>query len=175
MHRPQPGSPGGLGRRLPCLDDVGQEAVAGRRALVDDLVAAVAVEPGRRTRTASTGRPGRRAAVSAMSRVPSTRESSTLSANTLAPALPDVLAGEVDDRLDVLERAVVDRAGRDVPQGLVRAGGSRRTRRTRSWPAPPSAAARAVPMSPDEPVIAIRMPKVYTKTGQEPSLNRVAR
>ena len=43
----KPRGAGGLGRGLPRLDHVGQESRAGHGFLVDDLVAAVAVEPDR--------------------------------------------------------------------------------------------------------------------------------
>ena len=77
VHGAEPCGTGGLGRSLPRLDDVGEEPRAGHRVLVDDLVAAVAVEPGRgradEHRAAARGR--RQSRRSAASR--STRESST--------------------------------------------------------------------------------------------------
>ena len=45
VHRSEACSPGRLGGRLPRLDDLGEEARARHRVLVDDLVAAVAVKP----------------------------------------------------------------------------------------------------------------------------------
>ena len=106
----------------------------------------------------STGRLASRAAVSAISRVPSTRESRTRRFNVAAPALADVLAGEVDDRARRLRAQPVDRTRVDVPIGSRSAPTvSWRTRRTTSWPSRVERGASAVPIRPEEPVIATRI------------------
>ena len=102
VHRPEPCSPRRLGGRLPRLDDLGEEPRARHRVLVDDLVAAVAVEPGRgsadqdgtaRETGCGLGNQGR--AVDARVEHPAP--------NVVGPALTDALTREMDDRLDALE------------------------------------------------------------------------
>ena len=151
VHRPQAGGAGRLGRRLPGLDDLGEEARAPRGELSSThLVAAQPVEPdGRgaqeRRACAGAGRPSRRSAACRRRASRSTRRRVSV-----APALPDVLAGEVDDRA----RRPGARASSIVPASMSHCAspgpaGPRRTRRTSSWPALGRAPGRAaVPIRP---------------------------
>ena len=120
VHRPEPCSPRRLGGRLPRLDDLGEEPRARHRVLVDDLVAAVAVEPCRGStdedgtaRETGRGLGDQGRAVDAGVEHPAP--------NVVGPALADVLTCEMDDRLDAFERAV-DRARLGIPLNLGRAG-----------------------------------------------------
>ena len=158
----------GLGGGLPRLDDLGQEASAGRRALVDDLVAAVAVEPGRRR---AEERPACRAAGGSLGEEPRAVDAGlehALRAVSSVQRCPMFSPARCTIAPTSCERAVVDRAGRRCPTGPRPAPvGARRTRRTTSWPAASSAWQSAVPIRPEEPVIATAWPSLYktrTKT-----------
>ncbi len=103
VHGAEPCGTGGLGRSLPRLDHVGQEPRAGHRVLVDDLVAAVAVEPGggRADEHRTAGEAGGSLGDQARPVHPRVEHSAP---HVVAPALADVLSREMDDRLDALER-----------------------------------------------------------------------
>ena len=118
VHRSEPCGPRRARPPPPTPRPLGQESRAGHRVLVDDLVAAVAVEPGRGSadedgtaREAGGGLGDQARPVDARVEHPAP--------DVVAPALADVLTGEMDDRLDAFERAV-DRAGVDVPLNLGR-------------------------------------------------------
>ncbi len=133
----------GLGGRLPGATDVGQESAAERRLLGQDLVAAIAVDADAAAQTkTSTGvararRPSARASRWRRPRV------EDLALARRGPALPDVLAAEVHDRVDACSRAASSspaagsqrissgarRLASDEPDDLVPLGSERRNER----------------------------------------------
>ena len=125
----------------------GEEPVAGGVVLGHGLVAAVAVDADRRTRTPAPRAGASSAArASLTSRVPCTRLSQDAPLLVLGPAAGDRLAGEMDDRVDA-RRA---RRGRSSPAaGSQRNSPGRRAplrvRRTTSWPCSREGAAQRRP------------------------------
>ena len=120
VHDPRAGALGRRRARLPRLGDLGEEPGAGRRALVELLVAAVAVEADRRARQQHAAARPRAAAIdSASSVVARVRDSSDLRLYSSRPALvADAGAGEVDDGVDAGERPRVEPPGVRVPADL---------------------------------------------------------
>ena len=139
VHRPQPRGPGGLGRRLPRLDDLGQEPLAR------------APSPRRRSRrrgrrrTRSRTRRGGPACPAARPRSPRSAACPRRGSRAPSAASPRSSAGRCSRRRGGRSRSTsCERAASIVPASMSQRAssgpaGSRRTRRTRSWPASASA------------------------------------
>ena len=150
-----PASTAGCGGRFPGDTHLAEEVVPGPALLGEDLVAPIAVVPDRR---AGHQHPGPVVETRQRGGEQGGGGGAGLEHDSLALVGPSLVADagarEVDDRVDALEAGQRRWYPRPDASRSDPARGVDRTTGTAVWPAPCRAPARALPMSPLEPVMA---------------------